>query len=564
LAKYLVIIFLSFSCFFCFSQQEEIDSVIRLYADKSWEHLNKESDSALFYANEMISFSQKNNYSFGEIQGYEYRGMFTEAVLNNYNTAAIDYLKAVEIAEKNHPNYLPDLYIALGILFNKTGDDLKALSYFKDATKNSKKDSRTYTVAIVNLAITQSKLGDYENATKNFLLFLKTPDLNQFEKEVALLGLGKNYTRQKKYTEAHSFYLKAIANDSLKGSKKYAQHYADIMDNAIKLNDSNEVQLYLNPLHKSFSKVVSLRSKIGYYESAANAYKLLKNHEKIAIFLDSILQIKDSLSNKRHDDDLLELDSKYQTSKKEEQLKLEKERRKQWIYISLSVLVILIIMIILLLKNNKKRTQLQLNKIALEQLLKQRNMLLKETHHRVKNSFQMVSSLLQLQSEGTKAKTAVTALENAVQRVNSMIVLHQQLYSKDDLLGIEIKIYIQDLIKEILNSYPSENIHIIQNIDSLIFDIDIATSLGLLINELATNSIKHAWDESSNNKMITIEILKENEFTIFNMFDNGNVKKSKHHQENYGSKLINILIERLNAIVEQKNDDFSINIKFKA
>ncbi|NCT11125.1 MAG: hypothetical protein GW772_13755, partial [Flavobacteriia bacterium] len=491
----------------------------------------------------------------------------------------------------------------------------------------------------------------------------------------------------------HSFYLKAIANDSLKGSKKYAQHYADIMDNAIKLNDSNEVQLYLNPLHKSFSKVVSLRSKIGYYESAANAYKLLKNHEKIAIFLDSILQIKDSLSNKRHDDDLLELDSKYQTSKKEEQLKLEKERRKQWIYISLSVLVILIIMIILLLKNNKKRTQLQLNKIALEQLLKQRNMLLKETHHRVKNSFQMVSSLLQLQSEGTKAKTAVTALENAVQRVNSMIVLHQQLYSKDDLLGIdskyqtskkeeqlklekerrkqwiyislsvlviliimiilllknnkkrtqlqlnkialeqllkqrnmllkethhrvknsfqmvssllqlqsegtkaktavtalenavqrvnsmivlhqqlyskddllgiEIKIYIQDLIKEILNSYPSENIHIIQNIDSLIFDIDIATSLGLLINELATNSIKHAWDESSNNKMITIEILKENEFTIFNMFDNGNVKKSKHHQENYGSKLINILIERLNAIVEQKNDDFSINIKFKA
>jgi len=85
-----------------------------------------------------------------------------------------------------------------------------------------------------------------------------------------------------------------------------------------------------------------------------------------------------------------------------------------------------------------------------------------------------------------------------------------------------------------------------------------------LINELATNSIKHAWDESSNNKMITIEILKENEFTIFNMFDNGNVKKSKHHQENYGSKLINILIERLNAIVEQKNDDFSINIKFKA
>lgn len=564
MAKYLVIIFLSFNCFFCFSQQKKIDSVIKLYADKSWEHLNKESDSALFYANEMISFSQKNNYSYGEMQGYEYRGIYTEAVLNNYNTAAIDYLKAVEIAEKRHPDYLPDLYIALGILFNKTDDDLKALNYFKDATKNSKKDSRTYTVAIVNLAVTQSKLGDYENANKNFLLFLKTPDLNQFEKEVALLGLGKNYTRQKKYTEAHSFYLKAIANDSLKGSKKYAQHYADIMDNAIKLNDINEVQIYLNPLHKSFSKVVSLRSKIGYYESAANAYKLLKNHEKTAIFLDSILQIKDSLSNKRHDDDLLELDSKYQTSKKEEQLKLEKERRKQWIYISLSALVALIVMIILLLKNNKKRTQLQLNKIALEKLLKQRNMLLKETHHRVKNSFQMVSSLLQLQSEGTKAKTAVTALENAVQRVNSMIVLHQQLYSKDDLLGIDIKIYIQDLIKEILNSYPSENIHIIQNIDSQIFDIDIATSIGLLINELATNSIKHAWDETFESKMITIEILKENEFTSFKMFDNGNVKKSKHHQENYGSKLINILIDRLNVIAEQKNDNFSVCIKFKA
>ena len=76
-------------------------------------------------------------------------------------------------------------------------------------------------------------------------------------------------------------------------------------------------------------------------------------------------------------------------------------------------------------------------------------MLLRETHHRVKNSFQMVSSLLQLQAQGSEAEAAVTALNNAVERVNSMIVLHQQLYAKDNLLGVDLKVYVNDLINEI-------------------------------------------------------------------------------------------------------------------
>ncbi|WP_397445509.1 sensor histidine kinase [Polaribacter sp. R77954] len=191
-------------------------------------------------------------------------------------------------------------------------------------------------------------------------------------------------------------------------------------------------------------------------------------------------------------------------------------------------------------------------------------MLLKETHHRVKNSFQMVSSLLQLQAQGSEAEVAVTALNNAVQRVNSMIVLHQQLYAKDNLLGVDLKVYITELINEILGSYSSENINFKSKIVSSILDIDTATSIGLLVNELATNSIKYAWDSSTKEKNITLDINLKNKEFHFTMFDNGVSKKTATTKENYGSELIEILIERLEAekLPFAKND-FGLNITFK-
>lgn len=557
------VVFLLFNSFI-FSQQEDYKILIQNISDKAWEAIVEEKDSGIYYSNKIIEISKKNDDLFNEMLGYQYRGVYNEAILNYYEKAIQDYLVAIGIAEKHHKDFVPDMYIEIGILFQKTGDDQKALSYLEKAVEISEKNSITHCFAALSLAKTQSKLKQYDKAHRNFTFFIEHKQLNETDKEEAYLGIAKNFSRQHKFDKAIAYYLKSIKNDSLKGKKKFASYYADFIENAIKMGDVKSIKKYKSTLEKSYSQVVPLREKLIYYKTLSKAYEFLKNYNKAYLYQDSIIYTNEILSKERYNQDLSELETKYQTKKKEEQITEEQSKKQLWSAISIFAFVILLIVAILLYKNSKKRKQLKTNKIELENLLNQRNMLLKETHHRVKNSFQMVSSLLQLQAQGSRAESAVKALDNAVQRVNSMIVLHQQLYAKDNVLGVDLQIYINDLIKEISNSYSSENINFKSSIISIITDIDTATSIGLLVNELATNSIKYAWNENLTEKVINLNIDLKNDVFSFKMFDNGLSKKTETTQQNYGSELIKILIERLDAEKQPfSENDFGLYITFK-
>lgn len=545
------------------SQQKEYQKEIKVFSDKAWEAITEKKDSGIYYSNKIIEISKENNDTFNEMLGYEYRGIYNEAILNNYNNAIQDFLKAIKISEKNHIHYIPDLYMELGILFQKINNDKKSLFYLEKAVELSSKRKVTNCYAILSLAEIQSKLKDFKNSEINFVYFLKNCELTNQEIDEANLGLANNFSRQNKFKEAHIYYLKAVKLDSINGAINYGLYYTYLIENAIKTNNKDTITKYLNYLHKSFKGNFVLNERVKYFEIAAKSYKSLSNFKKASDFQDSILFAKDSLAVKVYNKNLSELEIQYQTKKKEEQIESEKSKRKLWILTSIFSFFVLLIVIILFIKNTKKRKQLQENKIALEKLLKQRNMLLKETHHRVKNSFQMVSSLLQLQAQGSEAEVAVKALETAVQRVNSMIVLHQQLYAKDNLLGIDIKLYIKDLINEIQLSYPTEKIIINSIIDSQIFDIDKATTIGLLVNELYTNSVKHAWQNEPKEKVITLNIIKKETETYFEMFDNGKVKKSKSIKKNYGCELLEILIERLDATIVKNEDHYGVYLNFK-
>lgn len=562
------IIFILFLSFFINilktnSQQKDYQKEIKIFSDKAWEAITEKKDSGIYFSNKIIEISIENNDSFNEMLGYEYRGIYNEAVLNNYDNSIQDFLEAIKISEKKHKKYIPDLYLEIGILFQKINHDLKALTYLEKAVELSSNKKVTNCYAILSLAETQSKLKKYQESEVNFIYFLNNCQLTNQEIEEAYLGLANNFSRQQKAIEAHTFFIKSIYADSLKGAKNYGLYYSDLINNAIKMNNNDTIKKYLKFLHKSFKYNFVLNERLKYFESASNSYKFLKDYEKAMEFQDSILIVKDSLALKIYNKNLSELETKYQTKKRIEQIENEKDKRKLWILISIFSFFVLLIVIILFIKNSKKRNLLQQNKIALEKLLKQRNMLLKETHHRVKNSFQMVSSLLQLQAQGSEAEVAVKALETAVQRVNSMIVLHQQLYAKDNLLGIDIKLYIKDLINEIQLSYPTEKIIINSIIDSQIFDIDKATTIGLLVNELYTNSVKHAWQNEPKEKVITLNIIKKETETYFEMFDNGKVKKSKSIKKNYGCELLEILIERLDATIVKNEDHYGVYLNFK-
>jgi two-component sensor histidine kinase len=155
--------------------------------------------------------------------------------------------------------------------------------------------------------------------------------------------------------------------------------------------------------------------------------------------------------------------------------------------------------------------------------LKEKEQLLKEIHHRVKNNLQIVSSLLNLQSEHVKDAVFLTLIRESKNRINSMALVHEMLYRSRDLNKINLKDYIKRLVTNISVSFDSQEalVQFELNIaDDLFFEIDKMIHLGLLINELISNSYKYAFTQSKKG-IITINITRIKKQIKLEVMDNG-------------------------------------------
>ncbi|SFO75376.1 Two-component sensor histidine kinase, contains HisKA and HATPase domains [Chitinophaga sp. YR627] len=152
----------------------------------------------------------------------------------------------------------------------------------------------------------------------------------------------------------------------------------------------------------------------------------------------------------------------------------------------------------------------------------QKDVLLKEIHHRVKNNLQVVSTLLSLQLSTVSDEKARQLLEESVSRISSISLVHFQLYHKDDLTGIELAGFIHELLQQIIPVYakPGQHIHLQNDVASTWLDLDTAIPLGLILNELMTNSFKYAYGD---NKEGFMKIILEQQGSTFMLhyYDNG-------------------------------------------
>lgn len=186
--------------------------------------------------------------------------------------------------------------------------------------------------------------------------------------------------------------------------------------------------------------------------------------------------------------------------------------------------------------------------------LKEKEQLLKEIHHRVKNNLQIVSSLLNLQSENILDKRYLDLIIESRNRINSMALVHEMLYSSKDLSKIEIGSYVERLSKGIEHSLSKNDscVKFIFNIEEGIhFDIDHMIPLGLILNEIISNSYKYAFPDNKGN--ITIEMRDTEQFYKMTVKDNGIGLKANFdvkRDSNLGMQLIYMLAEQLDGTVE--------------
>ena len=186
----------------------------------------------------------------------------------------------------------------------------------------------------------------------------------------------------------------------------------------------------------------------------------------------------------------------------------------------------------------------------------EKTVMLKEIHHRVKNNLQVISSLLRLQSYEIEQESARAHFQDAIFRVSAMALIHEKMYQNENLSQIDLKSYIYTLAEDLIRN-QSHSIPVKLSVDSDLQTIgnDTLVPVALILNELITNSLKHAFkDVKEGNIDISISWEKDNTYFRLNYKDSGQWK-SNQRPASFGLELIATLTEQLDGKVERTFDD---------
>lgn len=214
--------------------------------------------------------------------------------------------------------------------------------------------------------------------------------------------------------------------------------------------------------------------------------------------------------------------------------------------------------------------QRQMAEDKIKKSLNEKEILLREIHHRVKNNMQIIISLLNLQSNYLKDEKTKDVFKESQNRVKSMSMVHEMLYRSPDLDNIQLRDYMQKLINTLINSYrtSSKRIKLFTQIEDIQMGIDTAIPLGLIINELISNSLKHAFKEDREGELRITAESKGGDYLI-TVSDNGvgfpddiNFYSTK----SLGLQLVNTLVDQITGEIKletRKGKGTSFKIRFK-
>jgi len=200
---------------------------------------------------------------------------------------------------------------------------------------------------------------------------------------------------------------------------------------------------------------------------------------------------------------------------------------------------------------------------ALENSLAEKELLIKEVHHRVKNNMQVISSLLSIQAEGVDDEVYSSLLNESQQRIKSMTLIHESLYQSKDLLNIDFQDYIELLTNSLSRSYvvPGVSVFVEVNVENVVLDLETAVPCGLIINELVSNSLKHAFHDKEETGIIDIDFVTTDCSFDLRISDNGSglppdFDLSKN--TSMGLEIVTILTEQLEGTLSAHNDDGAV------
>lgn len=207
---------------------------------------------------------------------------------------------------------------------------------------------------------------------------------------------------------------------------------------------------------------------------------------------------------------------------------------------------------------------------ALQRSIGEKDILLKEIHHRVKNNLQIVTSLLKLQAGYVKDEKVKQLFRESRNRVQSMSLIHQKLYQARDLAHIDFREYIETVTVHLQHSYGilDDRVKIYTEVSNMIMSIDNAIPAGLIINELVSNSLKHAFPDGKTGNININAAYDEYKCEYWLLLRDDGIGISSeidiNNSDSFGLKLVNTLVKQLDGVIEivvKRGTEFRIHFK---
>ncbi len=382
-------------------------------------------------------------------------------------------------------------------------------------------------------------------------------------------NISQVYLEYKKdYHKALDYLFLAVHfNDSNHNTNSLSYNYGNISNAYVQLKQYDEGLRYAR-------KMLVAAQSLNRPERVQNADLQLYRAFEAKGLMDSALyyyvradMLDDSLTNLNKTRQVMDLQTKYETAKKEVEItrlqteSRDKNKRITFLVLALSLFILLAAAMIWLYRRVVKQRQ------HISRQSAQLELMMKELHHRVKNNLQIVSSLLSLQTNKLQDENAISVLKESQLRVQAMSFIHQRLYKKDSLTEVNMKEYLTDLAELLLSTYGYNrdgfDLQISANKEML--DIDQALPVGLIMNELMTNALKYAYNGIAL-PSLHIVLTHDTQRLVCEVKDNGigmDKNKWKQKSSSFGKQLITALCKQLRAqqsLVIDKGTQFIITI----
>jgi len=476
--------------------------------------------------------------------------LFAYDLLSSLYISKGDYNKALFYALKTERNmhtaidslYTVTFYSRLSNIYNDLGNASASLMWSRkayDYVMLTEPNSSFLSVIRGPIIYSLIKLGKPREAL-NFVLKdnEKRKPSGESEQRAFFTQIGTCYDALKNYSLAEKSYLETvrlIRNENYKFSPiEKALSYSRIGEFYLKTGQQVNAKTYLQEALK-------------YYEVAGDVYDIkdiclllfkadsaAANYRSAIAYLQRSNGLKDSIFKSTKNKQIEELQIAYDTEQKQKDIKALQDKTKlqklslnhaestrNWIVSgSLMLLIIAVLLFRQARLTKKNNADITIKNELLQRLLLEKEWLLKEVHHRVKNNLHTVICLLESQARYLE-DDALMAIENSKHRIFAMSLIHQKLYRSDDIKAIDMAEYITELVHNLKTSFGViDDIIFRLNLDPITLNITHAIPLGLIINEAVTNSIKYAFPGKTGNE-ISISLHDDGKEIKLEMADNG-------------------------------------------